>query len=145
MQRAACGEVRNGNSVEVPAPRLFNGGMGIRRQDIVVVVAIAAACAVLGVVMFAGGDEFVGWAWDLAALAAVPVFLLVALWRLRRRRTAEYEALGDENSVLDDPEGVRKTHEYLTAVTSMEARIGLLQRSQPYAGDQPPSPSRPAE
>jgi hypothetical protein len=42
--------------------------------------------------------------------------------------------------VTADPEGERKTHEYLTAITSTEARIGLLQRSQPWPG----KPSEPA-
>jgi hypothetical protein len=40
--------------------------------------------------------------------------------------------LGDDNVVKSDPDGERKLHEYLTAIGSTEARIGLLQRSDPY-------------
>jgi hypothetical protein len=58
--------------------------------------------------------------------------------KLRDQQDREVQALGDDNTVTADPEGPRKLHEYLTAITSMEARIGLLQRSEPYPGDPPP-------
>jgi len=58
----------------------------------------------------------------------------LGLRKLREQRQREFAALGDDNTVTADPEGERKTHEYLTAITSTEARIGLLQRSQPWPG-----------
>lgn len=67
--------------------------------------------------------------------------IYLGLRKLREQRKAEFESLGDDNTVTADPEGERKTHEYLTAITSTEARIGLLQRSEPWPGDKPPSAS----
>lgn len=58
--------------------------------------------------------------------------IVLGVAKLREQRREELEALGDENVVHADPDGERKLHEYLTAMTSMEARIGLLQRSDPY-------------
>lgn len=83
--------------------------------------------------------------WLLAALIVLLgalgpwVFVYFAWRKLRRQREVEFAALGDDNTVTADPEGERKTHEYLTAITSTEARIGLLQRSEPWPGDKPPA------
>lgn len=63
-----------------------------------------------------------------------PVFFIVGLIKLRDQKRYELEELGDENKVYDDPDGERKLHDYLTAITSTEARIGLLQRSDPWPG-----------
>ena len=63
-----------------------------------------------------------------------PVFFVVAIMKLRDQKRFEFEELGDDNEVNADPEGQRKLHEYLTAINSTEARIGLLQRSEPWPG-----------
>ncbi|MCB9935354.1 MAG: hypothetical protein H6840_06655 [Planctomycetes bacterium] len=57
--------------------------------------------------------------------------------RLRDQKRDELAALPDDNTV-GDPDGQRKLHEYLTAINSTEARIGLLQRSEPWLGESPP-------
>jgi hypothetical protein len=67
-----------------------------------------------------------------------PVYIVIALMKLRDQKRFELEELGDANEVKDDPEGERKLHEYLTAITSTEARIGLLQRSEPWPGPELP-------
>ncbi len=73
-------------------------------------------------------------------LCAIAPWLFVYLaWKKMQRQRREIEALPDDNTVIGDPDGARKTHEYLTAITSTEARIGLLQRSDPWPGDQPPA------
>lgn len=75
----------------------------------------------------------------LVLLAAVAPWLFVYLaWKKLRRQRREIEAMPDDNTVVGDPDGARKTHQYLTAMTSTEARIGLLQRSDPWPGDKPP-------
>lgn len=85
--------------------------------------------------------------WVLAFLAGYclvfvfwffPVFVVVAVMKLRDQKRIELEELGDENKVFADPDGQRKLHEYLTAINSTEARIGLLQRSEPWPGEAPP-------
>jgi hypothetical protein len=53
-------------------------------------------------------------------------------WLRIRDRRGELEQFDDSNTVGDPESGERKLHDYLTAITSMEARIGLLQRSAPY-------------
>jgi hypothetical protein len=53
-------------------------------------------------------------------------------WLRIRDRREELEQFDDSNTVGDPESGERKLHDYLTAITSMEARIGLLQRSAPY-------------
>lgn len=58
--------------------------------------------------------------------------IVLGITKIREQRREDLEALGDENVVHADPEGERKLHDYLTATTSLEARIGLLQRSDPY-------------
>lgn len=80
-----------------------------------------------------------GW---MFGLFVFPIVLLMGIDKLREQRQAELEALGDENVVLSDPNGERKLHDYLTAITSMEARIGMLQRSAPYI---PPEHRPPAD
>lgn len=65
--------------------------------------------------------------------------LHLGIRKMREQRLRDFHALGDENTVTADPEGARKTHEFITALASTEARIGLLQRSEPYAGDKPQS------
>ena len=93
---------------------------------------------------FRGGGVSVSWVFAIVLwlcagfIAAMAQFFLpyaitvLGIAKLRDQRREELEALGDENVVHADPEGERKLHEYLTAMTSMEARIGLLQRSDPY-------------
>lgn len=76
---------------------------------------------------------------SIAITFAIPIAFIVLGARRLQQRKAEFEALGDDNTVTADPEGERKTHEYLTAITSTEARIGLLQRSDPWPGEKPPS------
>ena len=58
--------------------------------------------------------------------------VVLGLAKLFEQRKEVLDELGDENVVHEDPDGERKLHEYLTAITSVEARIGLLQRSTPY-------------
>lgn len=58
--------------------------------------------------------------------------VILGISKIREQRREDLEALGDENVVHADPDGERKLHDYLTATTSLEARIGLLQRSDPY-------------
>lgn len=70
---------------------------------------------------------------------AVPLFFVFMGWRAIKRQRLSQQRLSDDNTVTADPEGPRKLHEYLTAITSTEARIGLLQRSEPYPGDKPQS------
>lgn len=79
---------------------------------------------------------------DVAAFTVFPVVLVMSLLKSRAQRQREFEALGDDNTVVGDPDGPRKLHEYLSAVTSTEARIGLLQRSEPWPGDAPPEPGQ---
>ena len=90
----------------------FEGGF-IAQMFWVVIVVYAGLCTV-----------GVGWFF--------PVYVVVGLMKLREQRREELDALGDENVVQGDPDGERKLHDYLTAVTSMEARIGLLQQPAPY-------------
>jgi hypothetical protein len=58
-------------------------------------------------------------------------YFALGWFRLRDRRQ-EFEELADDNTVGDPEAGERKLNEYLSAITSMEARIGMLQRSAPY-------------
>jgi hypothetical protein len=58
--------------------------------------------------------------------------IVLGLAKLFEQKKEALEALGDDNVVKSDPDGERKLHEYLTAIGSTEARIGLLQRSDPY-------------
>lgn len=60
--------------------------------------------------------------------------VVLGMAKVREQRREAMEALGDENIVQSDPDGHRKLHEYLSAINSTEARIGLLQRSDPYPG-----------
>jgi uncharacterized membrane protein len=53
-------------------------------------------------------------------------------WMRIRDRREELDQFDDSNTVGDPEIGERKLHDYLTAITSMEARIGMLQRSAPY-------------
>jgi uncharacterized membrane protein len=70
-----------------------------------------------------------------AAVGYVFLFVLVAgIQKLVRQRKVEFHELEDENVVNYDPDGERKLHEYLTAITSTEARIGLIQTSEPWRG-----------
>jgi hypothetical protein len=69
----------------------------------------------------------------LAGVMFVPYGIVVlGMAKLTEQRREEIDALGDENTVRSDPDGERKLHDYLTAISSMEARIGMLQRSDPY-------------
>ena len=70
-------------------------------------------------------------------VTAFPVVLAMGALKLREQRRRDFHALGDDNTVVADPDGPRKLHEYLTAINSTEARIGLLQRSEPWPGDKP--------
>ena len=58
--------------------------------------------------------------------------VVLGLAKLFEQRKEAIDALGDDNTVNSDPDGERKLHDYLTAISSTEARIGLLQRSAPY-------------
>ena len=58
--------------------------------------------------------------------------VVLGLQKLFEQRVEVLDELGSENVVHEDPDGERKLHEYLSAITSMEARIGLLQQSTPY-------------
>lgn len=58
-------------------------------------------------------------------------YLILGLRKLRAQRRAA-EAL-DAAHPAPDPDGERKTRELIDAVTSTEARIGLLQRSDTTA------------
>lgn len=76
--------------------------------------------------------EAANGAW-FGVLCILPIGVIhLGIRKLRAQRQVETEALGDDNTVTADPDGPRKTHEYLTAITSVEARIGLLQRSEPW-------------
>lgn len=70
-----------------------------------------------------------------------PIVLVMGLMKLREQRRHEMDELGDENVVMSHPDGERKLHDYLTAITSTEARIGLLQRSAPYIPPEKRPPS----
>ncbi|MBZ0134775.1 MAG: hypothetical protein K8I27_00210 [Planctomycetes bacterium] len=94
---------------------------------------VARALWVVYVLLTALVTVAVGWFF--------PVYVVVGLMKLRDQRREELQALGDENVVHADPDGERKLHDYLTATTSMEARIGMLQRSDPYI----PPEQRPPE
>ena len=67
--------------------------------------------------------------------------LVLGIAKLFEQKKEVLDELGDENSVKFDPDGERKLHDYLTAINSTEARIGLLQRSAPYV----PPEERPPE
>jgi hypothetical protein len=89
-----------------------------------------------------GGLLWLGLAFMLAMLLFTPYAVMVlGVLKIREQRASGAEALGDENAVKSDPDGERKLHDYLTAIGSMEARIGLLQRSAPYV----PPEQRPPE
>lgn len=79
-----------------------------------------------------------GAMFGIFAILPLGVFHL-GLVKAREQRQRAIAALGDDNTVTADPDGPRKLHEYLSAITSTEARIGLLQRSEPYSGDKPQS------
>lgn len=87
----------------------------------------------------------------LAGLSSVlvfwvfPIYMVIALMKLRDQRRHAIEELGDDNVVLADPEGERKLHDYLTALTSLEARIGLVQQPDPWVPPEqrPPKDARP--
>lgn len=70
-----------------------------------------------------------------------PIYVVIGAMKLRDQRREEIDALGDDNVVNADPDGERKLHQYLTAMTSMEARIGMLQQPDPWV----PRDQRPAE
>jgi len=70
-----------------------------------------------------------------AFFAAFYYVLVAGMLKIRHQRKVEFEQLPDDNTVEDHPDGERKLHEYLTAITSTEARIGLIQTSQPWPGD----------
>ena len=124
-----------------------------------------AVCMVLGLVeavlLMAVGDHFdvdgLELAFRLLLLVCFGVMLGFLQWflpyavvvlgiaKIREQRREDMEALGDENVVHADPEGERKLHDYLTAMTSLEARIGLVQRSDPYVppDQRPPESAKP--
>lgn len=54
-------------------------------------------------------------------------FLVLGLRKLRAQKRAAEEL--DAHQPAPDPDGARKTREMIDAITSTEARIGLLQRS----------------
>ncbi len=82
---------------------------------------------------------------EMITLFGFYVVFVMGLMKLRDQRKYEFDTLGDDNVVKADPDGERKLHDFLTAVTSMEARIGLIQRSAPYmpADRRPPPETRP--
>jgi len=91
---------------------------------------------VLGLLLWVGLGVILG------ALQLFPyAFIVLGFAKLREQKRESLEALGDENKVRADPDGERKLHDYLTAITSTEARIGLLQRSTPWI----PPEQRPLE
>jgi hypothetical protein len=100
----------------------FKGGM------------IALAVAILFWVLLGVLLGMVQWFFPYA-------IVVLGLTKIREQRREAIEALGIQNVVNSDPEGERKLHDYLTAITSTEARIGLLQRSDPYI----PPEQRPPE
>jgi hypothetical protein len=122
--------------------------MAIHRRTRRFLWLLALSC-LLGLLFFAATSPrgvvetvivFVGSQLGGFATVFLPYGIVYLGWRrLHDQRGAEFEALGDDNTVTADPEGPRKLHEYLTAITSTEARIGLLQRSEPYPGDPPKS------
>jgi hypothetical protein len=72
-----------------------------------------------------------------------PIVLVLGVMKLRDQKRFELEQLGDENKVLSDEDGERKLHQYLTAITSVEARIGLVQQPDPWPGSLEPRPAAP--
>lgn len=72
-----------------------------------------------------------------------PIVLVLGIMKLRDQKRIELEQLGDENKVLSDEDGERKLHQYLTAITSVEARIGLVQQPDPWPGSLEPRPAAP--
>jgi hypothetical protein len=66
-------------------------------------------------------------------------FLYFGIRRLRQMKGAE---LPDDNTVGDPEEGEKKFHQWLTAVNSFEAYIGMVPRSEPYV---PPEKRTPAD
>ncbi len=86
------------------------------------------------------------------SMAVVIAFFLLAVygvvvlgWLRIRDDAVEANDFADDNTVGDPEAGERKLHDYLTAITSMEARIGLLQRSAPYTppDKRPPPDAQP--
>ena len=128
------------------------------------VLIAASICLVIGMAppigfIAAEGGHSALLAGDLRALLAMVLFfvftsvvlaffllavygVVVLGWLRIRDEAGEANAFADDNTVGDPEAGERKLHDYLTAITSMEARIGMLQRSAPYT---PPDQRLPAD
>jgi hypothetical protein len=68
----------------------------------------------------------------LAGAMFLPYGFIVLGWMRLQQDKLELASMPDDNVVGDPEAGERKLHDYLTAISSTEARIGLLQRSDPY-------------
>jgi hypothetical protein len=126
----------------------FNGSMKAAKPDksmtpahwVFLALALLATGIVIIILVLDGifGLRLLWNVWTAAAAYAFLVLLLFVLVRgLRkviRQRNLDIHELDDENVVNFDPDGERKLHEYLTAITSTEARIGLIQTSEPWPG-----------
>jgi hypothetical protein len=118
------------------------GKNGSSRRTGMIVAAIVAVLSL--VVMTTVSFDYIetGYANAVTGSALFTLFVAFCIFvflagreKIKRQQEVEINRLGDDNTVQYDPDGERKLHEYLTAVTSTEARIGLIQTSSPWHKD----------